>query len=89
MMFRIYYDSGIHTDKLDKARTDGVQFVAEIREDGRKFVHMGGEFFLLKDGIWRCSAIERAGYTSYTGKLINTVIFQLIKRDVFEWILSV
>ena len=89
-MFRIYYSDRVqYGGDPNEAPDTGVLFVAEIRAGGRRFVHMGGEYYCFRSGIWFCSAIKREDCLSLKGQLIDTASFEQLKQEVFEWLLRV
>ena len=54
MSWTIWYDDGTsfssESGSWDDAPVDGILFVLETFEDGRKLVHMGSDYYVLKDG---------------------------------------
>ncbi|MCZ6898271.1 MAG: hypothetical protein O7D95_06165 [Betaproteobacteria bacterium] len=88
-MYRIYYSDGSFTENTDNLKTTDCQFVAEIRKDGRKFVHMGGHYYHYKNSVWRNSAASRIdGDEQLEGNIMDNNAFESLKRTVFDWLIS-
>ena len=84
-LFRIYYSDGSFYDGLvAEAPREGYQAVCEKR-DGRRFLHIGGDYCCYKEGVWKCDAYSK-GEVVLTGKLIDDEVFENIKREAVAWL---
>ena len=85
--FRIYYSDGSVYDEGD-SRTmplDDYQIVCEKRDDGRLFMHMGGNYCGREGGEWTARGYER-GDTVLVGRLMDEDEFEALKFKAVAWL---